>query len=103
MPPLCWGYQAISLWPIGIVVQGISQLFNAVLMRHEKIHWAQQKEMLGIFFYVWYGLEYLVRLALYLNHWDAYSGISFELEANYHEDNPNYLAEREPFHWLKYL
>lgn len=103
MPPLCWGYQAITLWPIGLFVRGISQLFNVVLMRHERIHWEQQKEMLGIFFYAWYIGEYLIRLALYLNHWNAYSGISFELEANYHEDDPNYLAERKPFHWLKYL
>ena len=103
MPPLCWGYLGITLWPIGIFLKEYALLFSSTLMAHEKIHWEQQKEMLGLPFYVWYGLEYLVRLALYLNHYDAYSGISFELEANYHEDDPFYYINRKRFHWLKYL
>ena len=103
MPPLRWGYRAITLWPIGIFVRCKTFIFNLDLMRHEKIHWEQQKEMLGIFFYIWYLFEYLVRLVLYLNHYDAYRGISFEREAYWHEDNSNYLAFRKRFHWLKYL
>lgn len=103
MPPLRWGYRAITLWPIGIFLKDGTLIFNSTLMQHEKIHWAQQKEMLGIPFYVWYGIEYLIRLALYLNHWDAYSGISFEREAYWHEDDHTYEGNRKRFHWLKYL
>jgi hypothetical protein len=103
LPPLCWGYIAITLWPFGIFFRNSAARHNPQTIRHEKIHWEQQKEMFGILFYIWYGLEYLVRLSLYLNHWEAYNGISFELEANYHEDDPGYLLERKHFSWCKWI
>lgn len=31
-------------------------------INHEKIHTAQMKEMLYIFFYIWYGVEWLIKL-----------------------------------------
>jgi len=102
LPPLCWGYIAITLWPFGIFVKSDKDLSGDV-RRHEAIHWEQQKEMLGIFFYAVYIAEYLVRLLLYLNHWDAYNGISFELEANYYEEDPGYLLERKHFSWCKWI
>ena len=48
-------------------------------VNHEFIHTLQQWEMGYVFFYVWYGIEYLVRL--FLCHFDAdkaYHSISFE-------------------------
>lgn len=72
-----------------------------VLINHEKIHWRQQMEMLIVFFYIWYLIEWMVRLIT--NPDNAYKSISFEQEANYNEINLKYLETRKPFAWLEYL
>ena len=54
--------------------------------KHEKIHIAQQKEMLVIPFYLWYFIEWLVRL---FKKGNAYQNISFEREAYVNEYNFN--------------
>lgn len=50
------------------------------LVEHERTHWEQQKEMLILPFFVWYGLEWVIKLFRYDN---AYRNISFEREARY--------------------
>ena len=73
------------------------------LINHEEIHSRQQKEMLVIFFLLWYGLEYLFRLAQYRNHQTAYRNISFEREAYANQFNLGYLTDRKFLAWTKYL
>ncbi len=73
------------------------------LLNHEKIHLKQQVEMLVIFFYLWYVLEFLVRFAQYLQFTKAYYNISFEREAYCHESNKNYLEKRKWFAWINFL
>ena len=46
---------------------------------HESIHFKQQIEMLVLFFYSWYIIEYLIKLFKYKNN--AYRNLSFEREA----------------------
>ncbi len=58
------------------------------------------KEMLYVFFYLWYLIEWLIRL---FGKGNAYRNISFEKEAYLHDHNRNYLNERKPYDWLKYL
>lgn len=99
MPPLRWGYMAITLWPIGIFFADEDYILDEDLVQHEIIHWEQQKEMLGILFYVWYGIEYIVRLIQKRDHWKAYAAISFEQEANYGERLIDYLEDRLRFSW----
>ena len=72
-------------------------------MNHEEIHGRQQKEMLVLLFYVWYFVEWLVRLALYRNFKDAYRNISFEQEAYIFENDPFYEFDRKHYAWLKFL
>lgn len=62
---------------------------------HEAIHTAQMKELLYVFFYVIYFLEWLYRLIFHTK--TAYMGISFEREAYENEANPNYLDTRKHF------
>jgi len=74
------------------------------LINHEKIHLAQQLEMLLLPFYIWYGIEYLFRLIQYKGlDYTSYINISFEREAYANQSNFNYLKERKPYSWLKYL
>ena len=64
---------------------------------HENIHTRQMIEMLFIFFYIWYGIEWLIRLIQYKNGHTAYRNISFEKEAYKFEGYLSYLKERERF------
>jgi len=85
----------ITLWPFGIYFRG---KVKDKTRRHERIHWEQQKEMLGVFFYLWYFVEWMIKLFFYA---DAYKNISFEREAYGNEDNVSY---KHPFYgWVKYL
>lgn len=56
-------------------------------------------ELLFVFFYLWYFIEWLVRLFMRGN---AYRHISFEREAYDHMDEPDYLKRRKHFAWMKY-
>ena len=116
----CGGYKAMTIFPFIFVQEDES--FNKVDERHEMIHGRQQEEMffigivlaavfffldcgwwslLGLLlFYIWYVLEWLIR------HFfcsDAYRNISFEQEAYDNQGFPNYLEDRKPFAWMKYL
>ena len=74
---------------------------NTKMYNHERIHWFQQWEMLIIFFYFWYLIEWIVKLFKYGGQ--AYSNLSFEREANAHEGDMNYLPTRKWYAWIKYL
>ena len=71
------GYKAINLFGI-IFTKG--ELSNKEL-NHEAIHTEQMKEMLYIFFYIWYGIEYLIIRLFHIKQHDAYKDVSFEEEA----------------------
>lgn len=72
-------------------------------LNHEKIHTAQMKEMLFLFFYLWYVVEWIIRAIRYLNLYKAYRNISFEREAYTHGDNFNYLKSRRFYSFINYL
>ena len=57
----------------------------------------------AIMFYLWYCIEYLVRLILNLSFKRAYKTISFEQEAYGNEKDCNYIENRPLFAWWKYL
>jgi len=92
---------AITLWPFGIYLALDRYLNNKELINHESIHWMQSREMLGIFFYLFYGLEWVVKIFMYGKK--AYINLSFEREAHANQNNLNYLNTRKRFAWLKYL
>ena len=70
------------------------------IINHERIHDAQQRELLWIPFYILYVLEWLWRLILYRNHHKAYRNISFEREAYSHGHDFGYLSRRRPYAWV---
>lgn len=71
------------------------------IINHETIHIKQQQEMGVIFFYVWYIIEWFIKLFLFGT--DAYYHISFEREAHTNDDNLDYLKTRKLYSWFKYL
>jgi hypothetical protein len=86
-------FTAITLCPFGIYYR---KKMSAATLRHETIHWKQQIEMLVIFFYLWYVIEWIVKLMIYWKK--AYMFISFEIEAyNWTPQN------RKRYGWIKYI
>jgi hypothetical protein len=94
-------FTALTLWPFVFVRKDARMA--ATTIRHENIHGEQQKEMLILFFYLWYLVEWLVKLCIYRNSMTAYKNISFEREAYANQNNVAYLDERKPYAFLKYL
>lgn len=73
------------------------------VINHEKIHTAQMKELLYLFFYLAYVVEWLVRLVQFRNSYEAYRNISFEREAYVNELNFKYLRERRCYSFMRYF
>lgn len=91
----------ITLFPFVLVAPQVP--LKARLVRHEKIHLEQQKELLVLPFYLLYLLDYLFRLLKCRNHYLAYRHISFEREAYENDHKQHYLSKRKPWSWLNYL
>ena len=98
-------------------------------INHERIHQVQQIEcfilglIIGIivaglgapwwiipimafgFFYLWYGIEYLIifTFAGWDKQNDRYHDVSFEEEAHSNDTKWDYLKERLPFSWMSYI
>ena len=92
--------QAITLAPFGIYYKA-RVFYNSYTQREEETHWDQQMEMLIIFFYIWYVLEWAIKWLKYRK--DAYSNISFEREAKKKVLIKDYLKQRRPFAWVYYI
>ena len=95
------GYKAINLF--GFLFTRNIYTISDVDINHESIHTEQMKEMLYIPFYIWYMIEWLIRLVSYGDAKLAYKTISFELEASSNQQDENYLKNRKRFAWFKYI
>ena len=56
------GFLAINLFGILFVKNKYKRFVSAKVINHESIHTLQMKEMLYIFFYLWYFIEWVIRL-----------------------------------------
>lgn len=92
--------KAMALFPF--VLMSNKDLPSEVL-NHEKIHLKQQLELLLIFFYVWYFIEFLIHFHKYRTREKAYMNISFEKEAYQNHHDFNYLKNRKTWAFIGYL
>ena len=102
------GFAAINLFGILFVRNDCKSQVSDRMINHESIHTAQMKEMLWIFFYLWYIIEWFIKLFKYGDsdedgRGDAYHNISFEREAYDNQDSLDYLKNRKRFSWWYYL
>jgi hypothetical protein len=93
------GFKAITLFGLVFARKELTETD----MNHEAIHIKQGNEMLWVFFYIWYGIEWVVRLIQYRNKMTAYYNISFEREAYKNQFNLDYLKTRCFWAFIKYL
>lgn len=85
------GFTAMAAYPF--IFLRVGKALNTKILNHEKIHFAQQKELWVIGFYI-----------LYLYYWvlRGYKKIPFEIEARTYQNYPMYLHNRKKFHWRTY-
>jgi hypothetical protein len=95
------GFNAIALWPF-IIIRHPSLKSDKVLMTHERIHLRQQLEMLVVPFFIWYLLEYLVRLSKH-SSCGAYRTMGFEREAFVGSTIEGYLRKRKRYEWFWWM
>ena len=76
---------------------------QAQLIRHEKIHFWQQVEMLFVFHWLLYGSFYLLGRLNGQCHYIAYRYNPFEIEAFSNDPDMQYLRKRRPFAWKAYV
>ena len=95
----------ITLFPFIFVkdtyYNSLTEEKKKTLLNHETIHFHQQKELFIIGFYLWYLIEWLIKLFKYKG--ESYNNISFEREAYKNENNLEYLKTRKLYGFLKYL
>lgn len=94
------GYVGITIFPF-VFLKHKHLKTDINLVNHEKIHLRQQLELLIIPFYLWYGIEFFIRLLVYKNWNEAYKNISFEREAFSNEKDLNYLKSRPFLNFIK--
>jgi len=100
---LCGAVAQAHLGFIILIKQlSLLQSYAAIIINHERIHCAQQVELLVIFFYLIYVGHYLINLIKYRNHQEAYRNIIFEKESYNYERDFEYLKNRKLFaYWRK--
>ncbi|SEI49404.1 hypothetical protein SAMN04488018_101163 [Myroides marinus] len=94
------GYQGVTLFPF-IILRSVEDKNNAYLINHERIHLRQQLELLVVFFYIWYILEFIMHYIKSNDVKTAYRSIIFEREAYQYEHNLEYLKNRKYFSFLR--
>lgn len=100
LPPR--GYIAINICGV-IFARNQYKPISERTKRHEIIHTRQIAELLVVIFYLWYGIEWIVRLIQYRNKKEAYRNISFEREAYANEWDDTYLKRRKMYVFIGYL
>lgn len=96
------GFRGVTFFPFVILANG-DDASNKVFINHEKVHLRQQLELLILPFYVWYGIEFLIRWIIYKDKNIAYKNISFEREAYENEKDLNYLKQRSFWRFLRFI
>lgn len=95
------GFTYVNLF--GVLFTRRDKSISDKTLNHEMIHTEQMKEMLYIFFYLWYLIEWFVRLIMLRDSHKAYRAISFEQEAYANQYDLTYREGRKRYHWFSYV
>lgn len=100
LPPK--GYAAINICGL-IFARSKYRPLSGRTLRHEAIHTRQIAELLVVIFYLWYVIEWVIRLIQYQDKRQAYRNISFEREAYANDKDDTYLKRRKLYAFIGYL
>lgn len=93
------GYLAITILKWMIVRKKLANKVSPVVINHEDIHYAQERELWYVGFYLLYGIMFLLNLLVIWNWHKAYRDVPFEREAYANQHNLSYLETRPRFAW----
>ena len=96
--PFGKNYLAINLFGFIFTLRDL----DPIELNHELIHSAQQRELLYLPFFIWYGIEWLLLYLKYHDWTKAYFHIRFEQEAYNHQFDLNYLTQRKHYTYSQY-
>lgn len=96
------GFRGLTFFPF-VILTNKNDALDKVCINHERVHLRQQIELLILPFYVWYGVEFAIRILILRDKNKAYRMISFEREAYVNEKDLNYLKSRSFWSFLNYL
>jgi len=94
--------RAIAIFPF-VFYRDFKDKSDPVLLNHERIHLAQQLELLILPFYLIYLINYLYNLIDTGDHEKAYRNIIFEKEAYQKQSDAGYLATRKKYNYFFYI
>lgn len=94
------GFTAMNLFGLIFARKEYDPLAKRTL-NHEAIHTAQMRELLYIGFYLWYVVEWLVKLFIYGK--EAYRNVSFEREAYQYAGYEGCLSIRKRYRWIQLI
>ncbi len=95
------GFVAVNLFGV-IFTRNEYMPISDKTINHEAIHTRQILELFFVFFYLWYSVEWLIRLVQYRSTKEAYRNISFERDAYAQDSDHDYLKNRKPYSFLRY-
>jgi len=96
------GFRGLTFFPF-VILTDKNDALDKVCINHERIHLRQQLELLILPFYVWYGIEFLIKWFQYKDKNTAYRNISFEREAYKNEKELSYLKSRSFWKFFKFI
>ena len=96
------GFVAMTIYPFIFVRKEYKDVFTKEVELHEAVHGVQQLETFWFGFFLWYIIEWLIRVLFskYSFSHKAYRNISFEREAYSHQTEENYIENRKHYIWL---
>ncbi len=98
------GYIAMTVFPWVFIRKDLSQKYTPTANRHELTHAYQQLECLWVLFFVWYVIEWFIKIPIcYFTCKNAYRSISFEQEAYDNQGKVDYNKSRRHYAWMKYI
>lgn len=97
------GFRAINLFGV-LFVKGNAYISQQTI-NHESIHTAQMIELAYIGFYLWYVIEWIIRVLITKDRFShmAYRNISFEKEAYSCQSDASYLTYRMRYAWIRHI
>jgi hypothetical protein len=93
--------ESVTIAPFGIYSKNHNNNNNKIRINKSKIRWAQQIEMYIIFYYLWYFIEWTMRIPT--DKINSFKNLSMEKEVDLNMNNLEYLKTRKRFAWTKYL
>ncbi len=96
--------RACSVVPGVLIVKSDCVSQDSILINHERIHFAQAKELWGVGYALTYIKEIICnRISRKLSSTNAYYANALEQEAYMHQCDMHYIEKRKKFAWRSYL